>query len=199
VWLVFALYFQNGLGYSPLRSGLAVTPFAIGSACAEAIAGRLVDRLGRLLTVWGLAGVALGLGGTALILRLAPAGTAVWLALPALLIGGLGSGCVISPNVTMTLREVPVRMAGAAGGALQTGQRLGGAIGTAALPGLFYVVLGAHPHDYRAAVATAVGFGILPVLCALALAAHDWRRHRRSRRTPSAPEVSHGHLHAGQG
>ncbi|MET7477282.1 MFS transporter [Streptomyces sp. NPDC005648] len=199
VWLVFALYFQNGLGYSPLRSGLAVTPFALGSACAAAIAGRLVDRLGRLLTVCGLAGVVLGLGGTALILRLAPAGTAVWLALPALLAGGLGSGCVISPNVTMTLREVPVRMAGAAGGALQTGQRLGGAIGTAALPGLFYVVLGAHPHDYRAAVATAVGLGILPVLCALALAVHDWRRHRRTRRAPCPPEVSHGHLHAGQG
>ncbi|MGW2521427.1 MFS transporter [Streptomyces sp. NPDC001617] len=199
VWLVFALFFQNGLDYSPLRSGLAVTPFAIGSACAAAIAGRLVDRLGRLLTVCGLAAVTLGLGATALILELAPRDTAVWLALPALFVGGLGSGCVISPNVTMTLREVPVRMAGAAGGALQTGQRLGGAIGTAALPGLFYVVLGAHPHDYRAAVATAVGLGLLPVLCALALALHDWRRDRRARRAPCPPEVSHGHLHAGQG
>ncbi|CAM5734740.1 hypothetical protein SFUMM280S_09315 [Streptomyces fumanus] len=55
------------------------------------------------------------------------------------------AGCVISPNLTMTLREVPVRMAGAAGGALQTGQRLGGAVGTAALPGLFYLVLRLHP------------------------------------------------------
>ena len=32
IWLVLALYFQDGLGYSPLRSGLAVTPFAIGVA-----------------------------------------------------------------------------------------------------------------------------------------------------------------------
>jgi hypothetical protein len=30
IWLVFALFFQDGLGYSPLRSGLAVTPFALG-------------------------------------------------------------------------------------------------------------------------------------------------------------------------
>ncbi|MHC3473191.1 MFS transporter [Streptomyces sp. 7R007] len=199
VWLVFALFFQNGLGYSPLRSGLAVTPFAIGSAAAAAIAGRLVQRLGRLLTVCGLLAVVLGLGGTALILRWAPADSAPWLALPALLLGGLGSGCVISPNVTMTLRDVPVRMAGAAGGALQTGQRLGGAVGTAALPGLFYVVLSAHAHDYRSAVALAVGSGIVPMLCALGLAVHDWRRDLRDRHRDCAPEASHSHTHATQG
>lgn len=199
VWLVFALFFQNGLDYSPLRSGLAVTPFALGSALAAAIAGRLVDRLGRLLTVCGLVGVTIGLGGTALVLRLAPADVATWLTIPVLFVGGVGSGCVISPNVTMTLRDVPVRMAGAAGGALQTGQRLGGAIGTAALPGVFYLVLGAAHHDYRTAVATAVGLGVLPVLAGLTLAVHDWRRHRRPKREPCPPEVSHSHLHAGHG
>ncbi|MFJ9907462.1 MFS transporter [Streptomyces sp. NPDC101152] len=199
VWLVFALFFQNGLGYSPLRSGLAVTPFALGSALAAAIAGRLVDRLGRLLTVCGLVGVTVGLGGTALVLRLAPAGAVPWLTLPVLLLGGVGSGCVISPNVTMTLRDVPVRMAGAAGGALQTGQRLGGAVGTAALPGLFYLVLGATHHDFRTAVATAVGLGVLPVLGGLALAVHDWGHHRRQDRRPCRPEASHSHLRAGQG
>ncbi|MET9906956.1 MFS transporter [Streptomyces sp. NPDC006476] len=199
VWLVFALFFQNGLDYSPLRSGLAVTPFALGSALAAAIAGRLVERLGRLLTVCGLVGVTLGLGGTALVLRLAPADVATWLTIPVLFVGGVGSGCVISPNVTMTLRDVPVRMAGAAGGALQTGQRLGGAIGTAALPGVFYLVLSAAHHDYRTAVATAVGLGVLPVLAGLTLAVHDWRRNRRPKREPCPPEVSHSHLHAGHG
>jgi EmrB/QacA subfamily drug resistance transporter len=147
VWLVFALFFQDGLGLSPLVSGLAVTPFAAGSAVAAAVAGRLVERLGRLLTVWGLVAVMLGLGTTALLLWLAPSDRAAWIAAPALLLGGLGSGCVISPNITMTLRDVPVRMAGAAGGALQTGQRLGGAVGTAALPGLFYLALNANHDD----------------------------------------------------
>ncbi|WP_405608391.1 MFS transporter [Streptomyces sp. NBC_00076] len=199
VWLVFALYFQNGEGFSPLRSGLAVTPFALGSALAALVAGRLVERLGRLLTVCGLAAVAVGLGGAVLSLRLAPADLAVWLAAPALFVGGLGSGCVISPNVTMTLRDVPVRMAGAAGGALQTGQRLGGAVGTAALPGLFYLVLSADAHDYRSAVAVAVGCGIAPVLGALALAVHDWLRDRRARREACPPEVSHSPVHASQG
>ncbi|WP_078943056.1 MFS transporter [Streptomyces aureus] len=176
VWLVFALYFQNGEGYSPLRSGLAVTPFAIGSAAAAVVAGRLVERLGRLLTVCGLVAVAVGLGAAVLVLRLARGEQVLWFAAPALFVGGVGSGCVISPNVTMTLRDVPVRMAGAAGGALQTAQRLGGAVGTAALPGLFYVVLGTDGHDFRSAMAISVGSGIAAVLCALGLAVHDWRR-----------------------
>ncbi|MDN0197880.1 MFS transporter [Streptomyces sp. S.PNR 29] len=199
VWLVFALFFQNGLDYSPLQSGLAVTPFAVGSAAAAAVAGRLVGRLGRLLTVWGLVGVMAGLGGTALVLWLAPAQWAAWIAAPLLFAGGIGSGCVISPNVTMTLRDVPVRMAGAAGGALQTGQRLGGAVGTAALPGLFYLVLNATHDDYRSAVAVSVGTGVAAMLCALAVAVLDWRRDRAdgSRRCP--PEVSHSHMHASHG
>ncbi|WTI72105.1 MFS transporter [Streptomyces sp. NBC_00358] len=192
VWLVFALYFQNGQGYSPLRSGLAVTPFALGSAAAAVVAGRLVERLGRLLTVCGLAVVALGLGGAVLALRLASGDTALWFAAPVLFAGGLGSGCVISPNVTMTLRDVPVRMAGAAGGALQTAQRLGGAVGTAALPGLFYVVLGTGRHDYRSAVVIAIGSGIVFILGAFGLAVHDWLRDRRPRPPPRPPEPSHG-------
>ncbi|MFH8388666.1 MFS transporter [Streptomyces sp. NPDC018036] len=198
VWLVFALYFQNGQGYSPLRSGLAVTPFAIGSAAAAVVAGRLVERLGRLLTVCGLAAVALGLGGALLILRLAPGGTAPWYAAPALLVGGMGSGCVISPNVTMTLRDVPVRMAGAAGGALQTAQRLGGAIGTAALPGLFYVVLGTGRHAFGPAVTVAVGSGIVAILCAFALAVYDWLRDHAPGPPRNPSEPSHDPTRAGR-
>ncbi|OIK00920.1 MFS transporter [Streptomyces sp. MUSC 14] len=182
VWLVFALFYQHGLGYSPLRSGLAVTPFAVGSASAAVIAGRLVERYGRTLTVCGLTGVLVGLGGTALLLRCAPLGTAPWAAAPLLLLGGVGSGFVVSPNITMTLRDVPVHMAGAAGGALQTGQRLGAAVGTAALPGLFYVTLGRNGH-YPAALFTAIGAALVGMAASLALAAYDWRRDR----TPGQP------------
>jgi MFS family permease len=178
IWLLFALYFQGPLGYSPLMSGLAVTPFAVGSAAAAVVAGRLVERLGRLLTVLGLAAVTAGLTATALLLWLVPPGTAVWALIPALLVSGVGSGFVISPNVTMTLREVPVRMAGVAGGALQTGQRLGAAVGTAVLPGLYYVAKGDDDRP-SAAVALSVGAGILTVLVALVLALMDWRTDRR--------------------
>ena len=61
-------------------------------------------------------------------------------------------------------------MAGSAGGALQTGQRFGAAIGTATLPGLFYVVLGATATDYRTAVAVALGAAVLAMALALVTA-----------------------------
>ncbi|MDR8410100.1 MFS transporter [Nonomuraea sp. 3-1Str] len=200
VWLVFALYFQNGRGFTPLMSGLCVTPFAIGSACAAVVAGRLVERLGRLLTVLGLAAVVIGLSAAALLLGYASPGVAVWAAIPALLVGGIGSGFVISPNVTMTLKDVPVRMAGAAGGALQTGQRLGGAVGTAALPGVYYLVLSSTGGDISEAVTVALGAAVAGLLVAFAIAVAEWRRDGRAATPgPCPPEVAHGHTHAGQG
>jgi hypothetical protein len=67
-------------------------------------------------------------------------------------------------------------MAGAAGGAVQTAQRIGGAIGTAALTTIFYQVLIRTGSDYPAAVAdallAAVGFMVLALLLALAEARH---------------------------
>ncbi|WP_030345879.1 MFS transporter [Streptomyces sp. NRRL S-1022] len=199
VWLVFALFYQRGLDFSPLRSGLAVTPFAVGSASAAVVSGRLVERFGRLLTVCGLAGVLAGLGGAALLLRFAPLHMAPWLAAPVLFLGGIGSGFVVSPNITMTLRDVPVRMAGAAGGALQTGQRLGAALGTAALPGLFYLVLG-RSHDYRGALVTALGAALVGMAASLALATADWRRDRRTNRSrrKCPEEVANDPVHARQ-
>ncbi|RBY83053.1 MFS transporter [Geodermatophilus sp. TF02-6] len=193
VWLVFALFFQTGLGYSPLQSGLAVTPFALGSATAAVVAGRLVERYGRALTVFGLAAVMAGLGATAVVLLLVPAGTAGWAVAPALLVGGIGGGFVISPNVTMTLSNVPVRMAGAAGGGLQTAQRFGAAIGTAALPGLFYVVLADTDRDFPTAAAAGLAVAVAGAGAALVLAVVDLRRDR----PPDHDEVDeHDHRRA---
>lgn len=180
IWLVFALFFQTGLGWTPLQSGLAVTPFALGSAVSAVFGGRLVERFGRRLTVVGLATVLVGVGATAVVLRTVDPAVVGWVIAPTLLLGGLGGGLVISPNITMTLREVPVQMAGSAGGALQTGQRFGAAIGTATLPGLFYVVLGAtgggSTDDFRAAVALSLAAAAVGVAVALVIAVVEWRR-----------------------
>jgi EmrB/QacA subfamily drug resistance transporter len=178
IWLTFALFFQTGLGWSPLQSGLAVTPFALGSASAAVVAGRLVERFGRALTVYGLAGVAVGLAGTAVVLATVPPELTGWAIAPTLLLGGIGGGFVISPNVTLTLRDVPVRMAGSAGGALQTFQRFGGAIGTAALPALFYLVL-SSTDDYQVAAAASLAVAVTGALAALVIGVLDWRRDRR--------------------
>jgi EmrB/QacA subfamily drug resistance transporter len=195
IWLVFALFFQDGLGYSPLRSGLAVTPFALGVAVSAVIAGRLVSRLGRWLTVIGLTMTTAGLAAAALVLRHVGGDAAAWAMAVPLLVGGLGGGMVTSPNITLTLESVPVSMAGTAGGALQTAQRIGSAIGTATLAGVFYAVLASTGRDYSAAVSnallTASGFMVLALL--LAVAELVRRRSRAERPAPTPrPEL---HLH----
>jgi EmrB/QacA subfamily drug resistance transporter len=182
IWLVFALFFQQGLGYSPLLSGLSVTPFALGSAVSAALAGRLVSRFGRRLTVTGLVLVIVGLGTVALLgWLIAPRHVGLILALP-LLVAGIGGGMVISPNTTLTLECVPTRMAGVAGGALQTGQRIGTAIGTAVLAGVFRATVSAsHGHFTMAlSVAMLCAVGFIVIALALGLAELRARRVRRS-------------------
>ncbi len=179
IWVLFAVFFQIALGYTPLQSGLAVMPFALGSATAAVAAGRQVERFGRGLTVVGLCTFILGLSATAGVLGLVPSEHAGWAAGPALLVAGIGSGLVVSPNMTMTLGNVPVGLAGVASGALQSAQRFGTAIGSAVLPGLFYVVLGATDGNFSAALTAGLAVSVSWAAVALLLSALDWRLDRR--------------------
>jgi EmrB/QacA subfamily drug resistance transporter len=194
IWLVFALFFQSGLGYSALQSGLSVSAFAVGSAASAVVGGRLVERFGRLLTVTGLGMVVVGLAGTAVAMLLAAPSAVGWVAALPLLAGGVGAGWVVAPNTTMTLRCVPVRMAGSAGGALQTGQRIGSAVGTAALTGVFYGVLAGSGKDYPLAGAVAIAAAALTICVALVIGIAEWRRDRHTaQREAEADAREHHH------
>jgi MFS family permease len=173
---VLALFFQGGLGYSPLRSGLAVSPFALGSAAAALVAGRLVPRLRRRLTVYGLMVATAGIAVTALVLRHSAGDEAAWVAAGPLLLAGLGGGMVVSPNMTLTLASVPVVTAGAAGGAVQTARRVGSALGTAVLAAVFYHAL-IHAGGCEAAISDALLCAAGFMFLALLLAATDLIRH----------------------
>jgi MFS family permease len=175
IFFIYTLYLQSGLHYTALEAGLAVTPFAVGSAVGAAVGGRIVNRWGRPLVVAGLAAVVVGLLATALALHFVPGHGAGWAAALPLLVAGVGSGFVITPNQTLTLSEVPVARAGSAGAVLQTGQRIGTATGIAAVGALFFAQLVA-PHRswvlaFRSALWVTIGF----VVIALAAARADLR------------------------
>ena len=51
--------------------------------------------------------------------------------LPGLLLGGLGMGCTFAPLVTVAMRNIQPRQAGAASGILNTTRQVGGAVGLA--------------------------------------------------------------------
>lgn len=176
IFLVLSVYLQEGLSYSPLGAGLLLTPFAVGAALTAPLAGRLVSRIHRLITI-----IALGtmMAGVLVVSLVAPGQDAdgLWLVLvPPLLLAGLGGGGVVSPNFTLSLAEVPPRMGGAAGGALQTGQRIGSSIGAA----LLMTVYGIASADPGRALQLTLLVSLAVLALAMAAAVRSLRREGRS-------------------
>ncbi|MCZ7437446.1 MFS transporter [Micromonospora sp. WMMC241] len=179
IFFIFTLYLQIGLGYSALVAGLAITPFALGSALASALGGRVVTRYGRPLVAIGLLAVVVGLVATDLVLTGGPhQNVPLRTALP-LLVAGLGSGLVIAPNQTLTLSEVPVPMAGSGAGMLQTGQRIGTAAGIAAVGALFFSTLAQNQNDWALAFRHSLLLAAGIIVLALGVAVADIVAGRR--------------------
>ncbi|MFS0704160.1 MFS transporter [Cellulomonas sp. 179-A 9B4 NHS] len=178
IFFVLTLYLQDGLGYTPLQAGLAITPFALGSAVTAAIGGRAVSTRGRAVVVTGLVLVIAGLLLAEVLLGVADgrSTTGWWTAAP-LLLAGLGSGLVISPNQTLALEHVPVAEAGAAGGVLQTGQRLGSAVGIAVVGALYFA--GSASGDGTAGITHGLLATVALLGVALAIGVVDLVRRRR--------------------
>ena len=181
IFFIFTLYLQTGLQYSALQAGLAITPFAVGSAAAAALGGRIVHRFGRALVAVGLLLVAIGFVGTLVAVHLVPDQGTGWATLAPLLVGGLGAGLVISPNQTLTLSQVPVEHAGTAGGLLQVGQRIGAAVGIAAVGSVFFARVAASRGDFASAyehgMFVATGFVVAALLLAVVDVVVDRRVH----------------------
>ena len=85
--LVLALYYQQGLGYTALESGIGVTAYALGSAVAAPLAGRVVTRIGRPLVVGGCFAFGFGALLLDLVARQGPDNAALAFALPLFVIG----------------------------------------------------------------------------------------------------------------
>ncbi len=189
VFFVFTLYLQIGLGYSALIAGTAITPFALGSAVASAVGGRIVNRFGRPLVAVGLLAVVVGLGLVALAIDLALHVPVPWVTAVPLLVAGIGSGFVIAPNQTLTLAQVPVPQAGSGAGMLQTGQRIGSAAGIAVVGSVFFTTVAggggnAWSRGFEKSLLLAATIVTLALLAALLDIA---RHHRRDRTQGGAP------------
>ena len=92
---------------------------------------------------------------------------------------------MIAPNQTLTLAEVPVRRAGSAAAVLQTGQRIGTALGIAAVGSIFFNRLatngGNWDQAFRVSLTVTIGF----VVAALVAAVTDVLEARRDARRPA--------------
>ncbi|MFG2001541.1 MFS transporter [Spirillospora sp. NPDC048911] len=180
-YLFMSYYTQTVLGYSPVQAGLTLIVNALA-----VLAGSMLIR-GRAALVPGLLAAATGM----LILTRLTAGSdhvfALYL-LPALVLTGVGLGCVMPPTASMATEGMRGHDIGAASAAYNAAQQLGAALGTALLNTLAASATASYLASHRNAereatvhgytTALMVAFGIL--LAAAVLTAALLMRRRNS-------------------
>ncbi|MCA2220461.1 MFS transporter [Nonomuraea aurantiaca] len=140
--LVFTLYTQVGLGYSPLKAGLTGLPQAIGGVIGFGLAmSGLQEKLGRGLLQIGTAVMAVGAGVLGLTIHLVDTDVSPWQLSPGLAFVGIGMGLTMAPFFDIVLSGVEPHESGSASGTLTATQQLGGALGSALLGTLFFNLL----------------------------------------------------------
>jgi EmrB/QacA subfamily drug resistance transporter len=190
-----SLYLQQVLGYSALRTGLAVLPQSVILIAASLNAPRLLRRLGAFPLA--LTGALLTAGGLAWLSRIPvhPAYASHVLG-PVLLIG-LGFGMVMLPVIATATAGMDAGQAGLASALANTSRQLGAAVGLSALVTIAATAT-SHSHLASPAAATVHGYRAAFAICAvagLAAALLTLLLPRAARPAPTAPsdnsEASH--------
>jgi EmrB/QacA subfamily drug resistance transporter len=135
MFMFFTYYFQQSLGYSPLKTGLLYLPFTGALIVTAGAASSLLPKIGpRVLMTYG---------------AVVAAGALFWLAdlkldssypamiLPSMLIMAHGMGCVFVPLANTALTGVADHDAGVASAMVNTTQQIGGSLGVALLNTFF--------------------------------------------------------------
>ncbi len=167
--LVINLLLQLGMGWSPLRTGLALIPWALGTTVAVLFGGgALAARLGRTALHIGLSIAVVGV--LALWWTTAHWGTAITIGklTPALFLTGLGAGLVFIPLFDYILGDATTEEAGTGAGMLNAVQQFANAIGVAALGTAFFARVG-HPSTHSYVAAAQLIFALCAGLYALTL------------------------------
>lgn len=155
-YLFMSYYTQTVLDYSPVQAGLTLIINALAALVgATFIAGRLHGRvMPAALILPGLLAAAVGI----LILTRLTADSAHVLPLhltPALLLTGLGLGCVLPPTAGLATAGMRGHEVGAASAAYNASQQLGAALGTALLNTVAASAATSYRADHRDATEAA--------------------------------------------
>ncbi|HEX3647507.1 MAG TPA: DHA2 family efflux MFS transporter permease subunit, partial [Pseudonocardiaceae bacterium] len=145
MFLPVVIFLQSVLGLSPVLSGLTTLPMSLVSGVVAPFAGRLSDRLsGKYVAMFGFAALTAGVVWLALSIEV---GSSAWRLVPALIVCGVGIGCVFSPLANLATSTVPLPRMGAASGVFNTTRQVGGVLGSAAIGVLLQARLVPSMHD----------------------------------------------------
>jgi EmrB/QacA subfamily drug resistance transporter len=151
--LVISLFCQLGEHFSPLRTGLALAPFAVGVALTAPVSYPIAKRFGRRSIQ---AGFAL-MGGGLVLLALMVQGNAdvtAWTLAPGELVAGMGMGLSLPPLFDFILAGVADHEVGSASGVLNAIQQFSASLGIAVLATVFFAYLDDPSSPVHAMAAT---------------------------------------------
>lgn len=166
-FLAFTLWLQTGEHYSPMRAGLTMIAFTVGSFVTALTAIGLAQRYGRAVLALGSLLLAAGAIGVLIAAEHVHGSRSPWPLTPGLLAAGAGLGLLIVPLVNVVLAAAPLQAAGGAAGLFSTAQQLGGAIGAAVIGSVFFSYLSSHSftsafvHSVPIAAAAWLACGLL--------------------------------------
>ena len=142
--MIFNVFLQNGLGFTPWHSAVTTAPWAAGAFIGSAAGGIAMAKLGRRVLLAGLVIEAAGLGGLYAVLHVAGGGVSTVDLLAPMVIGGIGMGMVFVPLFDIVMAGVRPQEMGSASGVLQTVNSLGMSLGIACIGAIFFALAGGH-------------------------------------------------------
>jgi EmrB/QacA subfamily drug resistance transporter len=181
-YLFLTYYLQLVREYSPLLTGLAFLPSAIGVFLGSLGAGRVLGRTGprAVLTT----GLLMGAAGIAYLGVLDPVSGYWSVVFPSLLVSGLGIGAALTTVTKITLDGVPSGDSGVASALTNAMRQIGGAVGVSALNVVALSVTAAKGDSGDDALtdgyvaAFVVGAGLLALAAVIAVVLTGSRRAR---------------------
>jgi MFS family permease len=144
--LLFNVFLQAGLGFSPWHSALATAPWAAGAFIGAAAGGITMQKLGRRILQAGLVVEVAVLLALRAVLRSAGAGVGSLDLLAPMIVGGIGMGMVFVPLFDIVMAGVEPHEMGSASGVLQSVNGLGMSLGVAGIGAIFFALVGARAH-----------------------------------------------------
>ena len=131
MFFFLTLYFQQVLGYSALKTGVAYLPLSLTLIGASALASRFVDRFTPKPVL--VAGLLISTVGFVLLTRVSGHGDYASHVVPAMIVLGVGLGMSFVPITIAATNGVAPGDSGLASGLLNTTQQVGGSLGLAIL------------------------------------------------------------------
>jgi predicted MFS family arabinose efflux permease len=132
MFFFISLYLQNVMGYSPIKTGIAYLPLAVGIIVSAGVASQLVTRLGfKIPLTIGMILIAAALLWFAQVP--APHGAYLSDILGPSLLAAVGLGFAFVPVTIAAVTGTDPHEAGLASGLINTSQQVGGALGLAIL------------------------------------------------------------------